>query len=49
MLALIFYMIFRWVQAEAIVAKYDKPISKLLYYAIMFSIPLYGITIGTID
>jgi hypothetical protein len=49
LLALIFYMLFRWVQAEAIVAKYDKPISKLLFYSIMLSIPLYGITIGTID
>lgn len=49
LLALIFYMLFRWVQAQAIVAQYDKPISKLLYSASMFSVPLYGITIGTID
>ena len=49
MLALIFYMIFRWINAVALAAKYDRPISKLMYYGIMTSVPLYGVTIGTID
>jgi hypothetical protein len=49
MLALIFFMIFKWVDNVARDAKFTKPLSKVLYKMSLFSIVLYGITIGTID
>lgn len=49
LLALIFYMIFRWMNALAHSVKYDRTLSKGLFLTIMTSVPLYGITIGTID
>ena len=48
-LALTFYMLFNWVSKVAQDAGFTKPISKVLYYASLGSIVLYGITIGTID
>lgn len=49
MLALIFFLIFKWVAEAALQSEYPKRISKPLYYLSEFSILLYGITIGTID
>lgn len=49
LLALIFFMIFKWVANVARDAKFPRKISKVLYGFSMFSILLYGITIGTID
>jgi len=48
-LALIFFMMFRWVENVAKSVGFPKPISNLLYKVSLFSILLYGITIGTID
>ena len=49
MLALIFFLIFKWVKRVAADAGYPKRVSNRLYYLSEFSILLYGITIGTID
>jgi hypothetical protein len=49
MLALIFYILFRWTSSLAAQVHFDQPISKWLYYSSMISIALYGVTIGTID
>lgn len=49
LMALIYYLIFRWINAKAISIKYDKAMSKWLFKTVLVSIPLYGVTIGTID
>jgi hypothetical protein len=49
MLALIFFLIFKWVNKVAKESGYPGAISNSLYYLSEFSILLYGITIGTID
>jgi hypothetical protein len=49
MLALIFFLIFKWINKAAKESQYPKTISNSLYYLSEFSILLYGITIGTID
>ena len=48
-LALIFFMLFRWTVSVAKQAGFEKPIASYLYKLSLFSILLYGITIGTID
>ena len=48
-LALTFFMMFKWVSKVAADSGFPRPISQVLYYFSMFSILLYGITIGTID
>ena len=48
-LGLTFYMMFKWVSKVAADSGFPKPISKVLFFFSMFSILLYGITIGTID
>ena len=48
-LALIFFMLFKWTSKVAADAGFTKPVSQVLYYTSLFSILLYGITIGTID
>lgn len=48
-LALIYYMIFKWIVSVAKDAKFNKPIFNVLFRMSLFSILLYGITIGTID
>lgn len=42
-------MIFKWIVSVAKDAGFNKPISNFLFKASLFSILLYGITIGTID
>jgi hypothetical protein len=49
LLALIFFVIFKWVHQAATQAGYPRGLSSGLYYLAQFSILLYGITIGTID
>jgi hypothetical protein len=49
MLALIFFLIFKWVHQAAAKAGYPGTLANSLYYLSEFSILLYGITIGTID
>lgn len=48
-LALIYFMLFKWVSSVAKDAKFYKPISSTLYKFSLFSILLFGITLGTID
>ena len=48
-LALTFFMMFNWVSKVAADAGFPKKVSNLLYNMSLFSIVLYGITIGTID
>ena len=49
LLALIFFMMFRWAQSVANDVGFPKQVNNTLYYFSLFSIVLYGITIGTID
>jgi hypothetical protein len=49
LLALIFFLIFRWTAAAVKRANYPRVLPSSLYYTTQFSILLYGITIGTID
>ena len=49
MLALIFFLIFKWVNKAAKESEFPGTISNSLYYLSEFSILLYGVTIGTID
>lgn len=49
MLALIFFMLFKWISKVAADSGFPKRISSFLYKMSMFSIVLFGITIGTID
>ena len=48
-LALTFFMMFNWAAKVAKDAGFPKKVSNVLYNMSLFSIVLYGITIGTID
>lgn len=48
-LGLTFFMMFKWASIVARDALFPKNISSLLYYSSLFSILLFGVTIGTID
>lgn len=48
-LALIFFMIFRWIKFASDQVGYPKKMGSWLYYLTLISILLYGVTIGTID